>query len=104
MLQQPPLPDLPPSMALWAFGLLQFITVVGVGWVVKTVYRLDKNHVQLSGRLDVFKVMLTGETGDNGLKSEVKSLRTRMHNAENEIHGLKGEDALFRQRLDSAGF
>ena len=85
--------ELPSSLALYAFGALQLITTAGVTWVVRTVYRLDRSHATM-------RVTLVGESGQNGINGEVKSLRGRMHKVENEVHGLKGQGRLHEQRLN----
>lgn len=73
--------DIPPSLLLWSAGTLNILVLAGVG----IIYRTLRDH---GDRLLTMSVVLTGDKGDNGIKSEVTALKRAKHRIDNNINAL----------------
>lgn len=72
--------------------LLSGATLAAVLWLFRSVQQLREDHVQL-------RTILTGDNGDNGIKSEVKGLRSRSHTHGDTLHAHAGSIALLDHRV-----
>ena len=72
--------------------ILGALILAGVLWIAKTV----SDH---SVALAEIKTTLTGQSGNNGLQGEVKTLRAKAHDHGDAIHALNGRADVVDLRL-----
>jgi len=71
------------------------------GVILAALVWIGRSLIRYGETLAVMRAVLVGENGDNGIKSEVDRLRDRSHEHTNQIHTLKGNHALLKQRVDT---
>lgn len=72
--------------------LLTALILAGIVWIARSV----NEHGKL---LSVLQTLLTGANGENGINSEVKTLRERSHDQGDMIHTLLSARDLHEQRI-----
>jgi hypothetical protein len=66
-----------------------------------SVKGLEQQGADTNEALAVIKTTLVGPTGDNGIASEVRGLRKRVHSLGDDLHTVKAAQEVFRVRLDN---
>lgn len=74
-------------------AIIQSLVVAGIIWVGAKLTRIGERLVRI-------ETVLTGPTGDNGIVSEVRSLREARHANANAIHAVRGELDVLVQRFE----
>ena len=73
--------------------ILGALILAGILWIMKTVQEHSVTLAEL-------KTTLTGQSGNNGIVGDVKSLREKAHVQGDHIHALIGRSELAELRLN----
>lgn len=76
--------------------IVRYMTTAGILTACGLLYRLDR-------RVAVMRVTLIGENGENGIRGDVKALRSRVHDLASDVQAVETKVAVHEQRLSSGG-
>jgi len=68
------------------------LILTGILWLLRTTNETSKT-------VAILRTILIGESGENGLNSEVKQLRKRTHEHGDAIHAMQGKHDLHALRI-----